>query len=83
MILDILAETGTQSIFGFYGLLIILVYVPIFALIVMGLIRLVRYLGSAGREQKLLRIEVTKLAEEVHLLRQGLERDKDSDSAVR
>jgi len=44
--------------------------------------RAAKYFGTAGRDQKLLRIEVTKLAEEVHLLRQGLEQDKDTDSAV-
>ena len=41
-----------------------------------------RYFLRANREQKLIRMDMGKLAEEVHLLRQGLERDKDSDSAV-
>lgn len=45
-------------------------YVFIFALIIISLIRVARYFKTAGKEQKLLRMEVGKLAEEVHLLRQ-------------
>ena len=41
--------------------------------------RAAKYFSSATREQKLLRMEVGKLAEEVHLLRQELKDDKDSD----
>ncbi len=49
-------------------------YVFIFILIIIGLIRVSRYFKTAGKEQKLLRIEVGKLAEEVHLLRQETEK---------
>lgn len=49
-------------------------YVFIFALIVISLIRVARYFRTAGKEQKLLRIELGKLAEEVHLLRQETEK---------
>ncbi len=49
-------------------------YVFIFILIIISLIRVSRYFKTAGKEQKLLRIEVGKLAEEVHLLRQETEK---------
>ncbi len=52
------------------------VYVFILALVIICLIRVARYFGSAGKEQKLMRMEMGKLAEEVHLLRQELEGDK-------
>jgi hypothetical protein len=44
--------------------------------------RATKYFGSATREQKLLRMEMSKLAEEVHLLRQELKGGKDSDSPL-
>jgi hypothetical protein len=49
-------------IFGvtFYGLLAVCIW------------KATKYFGSAAREQKLLRMEMGKLAEEVHLLRQEL-----------
>ena len=50
-------------------------YVFIFALIIITLIRVSRYFRNAGKEQKLLRIEMGKLAEEVHLLRQDIKGD--------
>ena len=40
---------------------------------------MVRYLGTAGKEQKLIRMELGKLAEEVHLIRQELKETKDSE----
>ena len=42
--------------------------------------RAAKYFGSAGREQKLLRMEMGKLAEEVQLLRRDLNGGKDSGS---
>jgi hypothetical protein len=50
--------------------IIIAAYGFIFALIIICLIRVSRYFMSAGKEQKLIRMELGKLAEEVHLLRQ-------------
>ena len=58
------------------GLIFFLIYGGLVALIIIGLIRLVRFLGSAGKEMKLTRMEVGKLAEEVHLLRQELKATK-------
>lgn len=37
------------------------------------------YFKNAGKEQKLIRLELGKLAEEVHQLRQGLKDGKDSN----
>ena len=67
MILDIMAEI--RGTFSFGGLILIFVIVPILVLIIIGLIRLVRYLGGVGREQKLLRLEVGKLADELEQAR--------------
>ena len=50
----------------------IVVYVFIFTLITISLIRLVKYLGYAKNEQKLMRMELGKLAEEVHLIREEI-----------
>ncbi|MHC4647832.1 MAG: hypothetical protein ACYTBJ_20410 [Planctomycetota bacterium] len=41
----------------------------IIALVIMCLIRVSRYFMNAGKEQKLIRMELGKLAEEVHQLR--------------
>ena len=44
----------------------------ILTLIIVCLVRVARYFKSAGKEQKLVRMELGKLAEEVHLIRQQL-----------
>jgi hypothetical protein len=58
------------------GTIIVLValafYVFIFTLFVMCLISVTKYFSTAGKEQKLIRIELGKVAEEVHLLRQEM-----------
>jgi hypothetical protein len=53
----------------FFG---VLVYGGIAALLILGLIRAVKFLDSVPKEQKLLRMELGKLAEEVHQIRQEL-----------
>jgi len=55
-------------------------YAFIFALIIICLIRVSTYFRTAGKEQKLIRMELGKVAEEVHLLRQELKGGKNSDS---
>ena len=57
-------------------------YVFIFALVIICLIRVARYFGNAGKEQKLIRLELGKVAEEVHLLRQELEGAKKQESSA-
>jgi hypothetical protein len=56
--------------------LIFLFYAGIFALIIIGLIRLINFLSSVPKEQKLLRMELGKLAEEVHQIRKELNAEK-------
>ena len=56
-------------------------YAFIFALIIICLIRVSTYFRTAGKEQKLIRMELGKVAEEVHLLRQELKGEqKDTPS---
>jgi len=54
----------------------VLFFIYFIALIILGLIRLVKFLGSVPKEQKLLRMELGKLAEEVHQIRNELKNDK-------
>ena len=49
------------------------VAVGILCLIIVGLIRLARFLGTANKEMQRMRMEVGKLAEEIHLLREASE----------
>jgi hypothetical protein len=58
------------------SVLILVLYGGFVALVIVGLIRLVKFLGSVPKEQKLLRMELGKLAEEVHQIRNELKNDK-------
>ncbi len=53
-------------------IMVMMIYAFIFGLIIIGLLRLVKYLGTAGKEQKLIRMELGKLADEVQQIRQEL-----------
>ncbi len=64
------------------SLIIMLASVAFWILVIIGLFRLVRYLGTAGKEHTLLRIELGKLSEEVHLLRQELKGPEDQNSST-
>lgn len=44
--------------------------------------RAAKYFGSAGKEQKLLRMEMGKLAEELHLMRQEFKGGKNGDAST-
>ena len=81
MIISILAiaELGALTIWSvnLIPVLILFIYAFILGLVIIVLIRLMRYLGSAKKEQKLMRIELGKLAEEVHILRQELKGNND------
>ena len=68
---------------------LIAAYVFIFALVIILVIRAARFFMFAGRyfkkadeERKRMRIEVGKIGEEVHLLRQELKGGKNSDSST-
>ena len=58
------------------------VHALVFVLLIICLFLASRYFLHANREQKLIRMDVGKLAEEVHLLRREMKQNKDSDSAV-
>ena len=80
MIEGILASIDVTNVSSILMLLVIVAaYVFIFALVIICLIRISRYFLSAGKEQKLIRMELGKLAEEIHLLRQEQKDGKDSE----
>jgi hypothetical protein len=49
--------------------IVLAAYAFIFALVIICLVRVSRYFRTAGKEQKLIRMELGKVAEEVHLIR--------------
>jgi hypothetical protein len=63
---------ATAASFNVVGIFVILCYGAIFALVIITLMRLAKFLGSANREQQLIRLELGKLAEEVHQIRNDL-----------
>jgi len=77
MIHNILANVGGVAT----AIIVLVAEAFIFALVIICLIRLSRYFLNAGREQKLIRMELGKLAEEVHLLRQNMNDGKVIDSS--
>ena len=62
----------------FFAVLIIVIYGFLFSLVIICLIRVARFFKTAGNEQKLMRFELGKVAEEVHLLRQEMKGEKDN-----
>jgi biopolymer transport protein ExbB/TolQ len=63
-------------------LVVLLVTVVKWGLIIWGIVWLVRYLKRSREERQRLRIELGKLAEEVHLIRQELEVEKEQESST-
>ena len=82
MIYNVLAFEVTRLGGFLTALLVMAAYVFIFVLIIITLMRVSRYFRNAGKEQKLLRIEMGKLAEEVHLLRREIKGDKDNNNST-
>lgn len=75
MMTNILAGTEpirTNMQPNFVYLLMLIFCVFIFALIIINLIRMARYFISSKNEQKLIRMELSKLAEEVQLIRKEI-----------
>ncbi len=73
----LLADTAVRSVAPILLTLLFLgIYAFLFALVIICLIRIARFFSSAGKEQKLIRLELGKVAEEVHLLRQELKGGK-------
>ncbi len=69
-------STPTMSprsiLMSFLPCIMLLVVICFWGLVIFGLIKLIKYLGSAGREQKLIRMELSKLADEVQQIRREL-----------
>jgi len=63
-------------------LVVLLVTVVKWGLIIWGIVWLVRYLKRSREERQRLRLELGKLAEEVHLIRQELEGGKKQESST-
>jgi hypothetical protein len=69
MMCSVLAEGAA----GFVTLLVgVAAYAFIIALVIICLVRASRYFMNAGKEQKLIRLELGKLAEEVQIIRRKL-----------
>lgn len=60
-----------------FGLLVTIIK---WGLIIWGIVWLVRYLKRNGEEKQRFRLELGKLAEEVHLLQQELKGEKDNST---
>ena len=73
-------QFGVWSLGGAVGLAIFVAFV---VLVVVCIYRAAEYFGSAKKEQKLLRIEMGKIAEEVYQIRQELKEIKGKDSPSR
>ena len=52
--------------------IMLLVGIGFWGLVIFGIVQLIRFLGSARKEQKLIRMELGKLADEVGQIRQEL-----------
>ena len=63
-------------------LVVLLVTVVKWGLIIWGIVWLVRYLKRSREERQRFRLELGKLAEEVHLIRQDLEGGKKQESST-
>ena len=65
---------GPQSrmIPAVFPCIMLLVFIGFWGLVIFGLVKLIKYLSSAGREQKLIRMELSKLDDEVGQIRQEL-----------
>ncbi len=80
MIESILALGRTSAIL--IAPIILAAYAFIFALVIICLVQVSRYFRTAGKEQKLIRMELGKVAEEVHLIRQEIKDGKAQKSST-
>ncbi len=79
MIESILALGRTSAIL--IAPIVLAAYAFIFSLVIICLVRVSRYFRTAGKEQKLIRMELGKVAEEVHLIRQEIKDGKAQKSS--
>jgi len=78
MNMNVLAITSPGGIAMF--IMMLFIHVGIIVLTISLIIRLVIYLKTAGKERKLLRIELAKLADELQQIRRQAE-DKQSETS--
>ena len=80
MIVDALslAQGQSERVFNPWPFLGLVAFV---AFVIFCIHRAVKFLESWRKEQKLIRMELGKVTEEVHLLRQELKVNKDNDSS--
>jgi Na+/melibiose symporter-like transporter len=73
-----LAQFETRFSLEFVSLLLMIIFIVLPAVLVIScLIRASRYFLKAGKEQKLIRLELGKLAEELQLIRKELKEVKE------
>ena len=68
--------------FSIIHCIMLLLGIAFWGLIIYGLIQLIRFLASSRKEQKLIRMELGKVAEEVHLLRHKLNNKGEGESSA-
>ncbi len=68
--------------FSIMPCIMLLFFIAFWGLIIYGLIQLIRFLASSRKEQKLTRMELGKVAEEVHLLRRELKGKEEGNSST-
>ena len=68
----VLGEDASRSMFSAHGTVLLLVYAFFVVLIIVAVVMFLRFLAGGIKEMKLIRMELGKVAEEVHLLRQEL-----------
>ena len=84
MIDSILALTTQEIVPGTLMVLVVFaVYAFIFALVIICLVRVSRYFRTAGKEQKLIRMELSKLADELEQMRKQKEAEGKDDSSAK
>ncbi len=88
IVLAILAEKGPYAQPESFGWQLVihwimpLIPIAAFYFLIVCLWRAAKYYSGAGKEQKLLRMEMGKLAEEMHLLRREIEGNRNGDNST-
>jgi|GEM_PF-2810229 len=75
-IASVTADMAPRPMIAILPAIFIVLYLFLFALIVIVLIRLSKFLLNVPKEQKLLRFEMGKLAQEVHEIKEQLKPEK-------
>jgi len=75
---SVLLQPPRAWTFAIFPCIMLLVGICFWGLVIFGLVKLIKYLGSAGKEQKLIRMELSKIADEVERMRKKSESSEDS-----